>query len=178
MFVLQRPPISTIKWDVSAITYEVNMVIFYYCYLSPGLKACVLYTQRRKWLREVFASQSENSPVKRLVGNMQVLHVPCDSEEDVQRHTDLLDETLSLCEDIDLAMGEHSVLPILISVGLLLIIYSHMIPLFFLWFPFWRGEAGLVVTSCSSAVWLLSKIIPLVTVVGLFPLLFYFLCLS
>ena len=107
MFVLERP-ISTIKWDVSAITYEVNMVIFYYCYLSPGLKACVLYTQRRKWLREVFASQSENSPVKRLVGNMQVLHVPCDSEEDVQRHTDLLDETLSLCEDIDLAMGEHS----------------------------------------------------------------------
>ena len=46
--------------------------------------------------------------MKRLVGNMQVLHVPCDSEEDVQRHTDLLDETLSLCEDIDLAMGEHS----------------------------------------------------------------------
>ena len=75
---------------------------------SWSLHTCVLYTQRRNWLREVFASQSENSPVKRLVGNMQVLHIPCDSEEDVERHTNLLDETLSLCEDIDLAMGEHS----------------------------------------------------------------------
>ena len=44
--------------------------------------------------------------MKRLAGNMQVLNEACDSEDDVLRHTDLLDETLDLCEDIDLAMGE------------------------------------------------------------------------
>ncbi|KAI0237726.1 Hsp70-binding protein 1 [Lamellibrachia satsuma] len=71
--------------------------------------------ETKKWLQEVFASVSENDPVKQMAENVQKLQQPCEIEDDVQEHVDLLDETQALCEDIDLAndfhkMGAYSVL--------------------------------------------------------------------
>jgi len=66
--------------------------------------------QTKKWLQEVFASLADNDPVKHMAENIQQLQQSCESEDDIHRHTDLLDDTQALCEDIDLAMGEsHSI---------------------------------------------------------------------